>query len=728
MDDGAPPVTPAVLVVGAGPVGLCAANLLAARGIPVLLVERNTATSDEAKAISLDDESLRTLQTADLAEDVLGIVVPGTGTRYYDRHGRALFHARGPRRAALGYPFKNQFAQPELERTLLGALMARPEADVRFGTQLVGLTDAAGGVVVTLRTAGRGPAEDERVPVAWVLGCDGGRSTVREIRGVSMTGASHREVWLVVDTLGDAHDERYGMHLGTPSRPTVIVPGRGGRCRYEFLLRPGEAAAGAPVDFALVRRLLAPHRAVTEDQIERCTAYTFNGVVAERWRDGSCFLLGDAAHMMPPFAGQGLNSGIRDAANLVWKLDAVVRGDAHERLLDTYEAERRPHAAAVVRYSERLGEVVMTTNRRRALVRDLAVRTLLRIPPARRYLTEMRFRPVAVHRDGLVLRTGACDESLVGTLLPQFSVLVPPTLRPHPLDELLGPGLVLLGVDVPATAWAPGRASLDPWGPRCVAVTLGDHLPRWPAAPGGQDSTVDIAVADADGRLQQALGHASGRFVLIKPDRHVAAVFGPDQAAQIADQLGSLMGFPRARAARTAGDQTTDEERNDGMGIQELGHTGFWVDDLPTMRDFYTRVLGLTVTDEDDDLGIVFLSSRPDEEHHELVLQRGRTAPAGSRLTHQVSWRVDSLETVLRFHRRFRDEGIDVQQEVTHGNAIGIYFFDPEGNRNEVYLRIDRDVTQPFRKTLNLDQDPMAVLADAERLLSGDGPAYQPVQ
>ena len=111
-----------------------------------------------------------------------------------------------------------------------------------------------------------------------------------------------------------------------------------------------------------------------------------------------------------------------------------------------------------------------------------------------------------------------------------------------------------------------------------------------------------------------------------------------------------------------------------------------------------------------------------------FVLQSGRTAPAGAKLTHQVSWRVDSLESIIGFHRRFRAEGIEVQQEVTHGNAIGIYFFDPEGNRNEVYLRIERDVRQPFRKTVNLDQDPAAILAEAEELLVADGPAYQPVQ
>jgi catechol 2,3-dioxygenase-like lactoylglutathione lyase family enzyme len=158
-----------------------------------------------------------------------------------------------------------------------------------------------------------------------------------------------------------------------------------------------------------------------------------------------------------------------------------------------------------------------------------------------------------------------------------------------------------------------------------------------------------------------------------------------------------------------------------------LGHTGLWVNDLAKMRDFYERVLGLQVTDEDPELGIVFLSSKPDEEHHEFVLQRGRTAPDGVQLTHQISWRVDSLDTLREFHRRFTAEGVRVQQEVTHGNAFGIYFFDPEGNRNEVYLRVDRAVRQPFRKSINLDQQPEAVLEEAERLLSDGGPAYQPV-
>ena len=163
------------------------------------------------------------------------------------------------------------------------------------------------------------------------------------------------------------------------------------------------------------------------------------------------------------------------------------------------------------------------------------------------------------------------------------------------------------------------------------------------------------------------------------------------------------------------------------MSIVGLGHTGLWVQDLEKMRDFYERVIGLTVTDSDDEQDIVFFSSQPDVEHHEFVLQRGRTAPPGSMLTHQISWRVDSVETLQMYHHRFKAEGVPVQQEVTHGNAYGIYFFDPEGNRGEVYLRIPKDVRQPFRKSLNLEQSVEEVNAEAERLLAEGGPHYRPV-
>jgi catechol-2,3-dioxygenase len=163
------------------------------------------------------------------------------------------------------------------------------------------------------------------------------------------------------------------------------------------------------------------------------------------------------------------------------------------------------------------------------------------------------------------------------------------------------------------------------------------------------------------------------------------------------------------------------------MAIAELGHVGLWVEDLDLMRTFYTETMGLTVTDEEPDKGMVFLSARPGTEHHELVLARGRVAGPDVRLIQQVSFRVDTVASLLDFHHRFREAGVKVQQEVTHGNAYGIYFWDPEGNRIEVYYRVPVDVRQPFRKELNLDQPLEDVLAEAERLLAEGGPTYSGV-
>jgi catechol-2,3-dioxygenase len=153
--------------------------------------------------------------------------------------------------------------------------------------------------------------------------------------------------------------------------------------------------------------------------------------------------------------------------------------------------------------------------------------------------------------------------------------------------------------------------------------------------------------------------------------------------------------------------------------VTRLGHTGIYVHDLDTMRAFYTRVLGLTVTDEDTERGLVFFSSRPEEEHHEFVIMRGRTGPADARVVQQISWHVGSLEDLLEFHRVLQAEGVKVEREITHGIAIAIYFFDPEGNRIEVYWATDKDIPQPFGRPVDLDQPAEAVLAQAESLIAG---------
>ena len=505
-------ITTDVVVVGAGPVGMTAAALLAARGVSVTVLERNPTTSDAPKAISIDDEALRTFQAAGLAPRLERIIVPGTGTRYYDASGRAVFQARSGWPYRLGHPFKNPFAQPDLERELADHLRGCPSVGLRMATAVAAIDQDADGVTITLATG-------DTVRARYALGCDGGRSTVREQLGVRMAGRSFNDVWLVADVLGDPHDERYGMHHGDPARPTVIVPGRDGRCRYEFLLRPGEGEAGDPPPFALVARLLRPYRRITPAQVERCVAYRFHALVAERFAVGRTFLLGDAAHMMPPFAGQGLNSGIRDAANVAWKIADVLAGRLDPAALASYDTERRPHSSATVRLSARLGRVVMTTDPRLAERRDRMVERILQTPGGRAYLEEMRYRPAQHYGDGMVVPP-AGDGPVTGVPFGQPRVHDTGTAGTRMLDDVLGAGWALLGVDVASGALVEAAAQVAGLEPVVAHVPGGDRIPR--------DSEGVRVLVDLDGALDRETAPYRGRVVLLRPDRFVAAAWTPD--------------------------------------------------------------------------------------------------------------------------------------------------------------------------------------------------------
>lgn len=518
-----------MVIAGGGPVGLTAANLLAVAGVSVILVERNPSTSDEAKAISMDAESLRVLHGFGPGERLDAVMAPGTGVRFYGRRGQRLFQARGATPYPYGYAIKSQFSQPELERVLFEQLRDSDSVQIHMSTELLSYQQDSEGVEVTVRHAG---GIENTLHADYLLACDGGRSAVRKLAGIPMTGKSFDDVWLVVDTVGDAHDDRCSIHVGDPDRPHVIVPGGEGRCRYEFLLRPGEGTAREQPSFELIQRLLAPYRTITPEQVERCVNYRFSGLVADRWRDRRIFLLGDAAHMMPPFAGQGLNSGIRDAANLCWKLALVGRGYATPALLGSYEAERKPHAEVTVRASVRQGRVVMTTNRPAALLRDTVATLMLRIPRGRAFLTHLKYLPRPRFSTGVVLRDGSSADELVGVALDQPQVLRPDgTIRK--LDSVLGEDFTLLGVDVSEEDWEQVLAALPPLPIRSVDIVLGDRRPR--------SSGPRVAVGDADGELETLLQPASGRFVLLRPDRYVACVFPADRAGETAASLRRLL-------------------------------------------------------------------------------------------------------------------------------------------------------------------------------------------
>jgi 3-(3-hydroxy-phenyl)propionate hydroxylase len=512
-----------VVVVGAGPTGMSAAALLAARGLSVVVLEQRLSTSNEPKAISLDDESLRIYQQAGIAGDVLGVIVPGTGTRYYGAHNEPLFQAKAAVPYRLGYPFKNPFAQPDLERVLAAALVRSENVALRFGVKVMTVEQDEAGA----RVSATGPGGALTVNARFVLAADGGRSTVRELLGINMTGRSYRDVWLVADTLEDPHTERYGMHHGDPVRPHVIVPGLNGRCRYEFLLFPGEGEAGQTPDFELIQRLVAPYRSITPEQVERVVNYKFNAVNADRWREGHIFLLGDAAHMMPPFAGQGLNSGIRDAGNLAWKIAEVIHGKAPDAVLDSYESERKPHAQATIGLSVRLGSVVMTTSTRAAAHRDAAARSALATVDGRAFFEEMRYRPLARYRTGLVVGSsepGAVTD-LIGTAPGQPLAFDTGSRLPLRLDNALGDGWSILGIDIEPADWGQVQTLSQLTEASRWQVPLSDSLP----------CPVDAAgvLVDLDGGMYREFEPFRGCFVLLRPDRFIAAAWRPEDSSAV---------------------------------------------------------------------------------------------------------------------------------------------------------------------------------------------------
>jgi 3-(3-hydroxy-phenyl)propionate hydroxylase len=501
---------------------MTAAVLLAARDVQVVVLEARATTSTDPKAISIDDESLRTYADAGIGREILRIVSPGTGTKYFGRHGQPLFHARGPVPYRLGHPFKNPFAQPDLERVLADVLRANPRVNLRFSTPVTGVASGGQGVQLSL-------ADGEVITARYAIGADGGRSTVRECMGITMTGRAYDEPWLVADTLGDPHRETYGMHLGIPERPTVIIPGKDGRCRYEFLLFPGEGLPGEQPGQELIAKLLAPYREISPGAVERAVIYTFNGLVADTWRAGNVFLAGDAAHMMPPFAGQGLNSGLRDVANLCWKLADAVHGRLGDAALDSYQAERKPHATASVRLSEKLGRVVMTTSARMAESRDRIIGQALAAAEGRAFLEQMRYRPPVAFASGLVHVTPE-TAWIVGRPVTQPRGFDLTASEVRYLDQVTGYGWAVLGVGVTAADWREAARLADAVAGAAVHVCADDTLPD--AVPAGVSVFVDV-----DGMINADFGPLRGHFLLVRPDHVVAAAWRPGRAAAVASAV-----------------------------------------------------------------------------------------------------------------------------------------------------------------------------------------------
>ncbi len=503
----------AVAIVGAGPVGLMMANLLGVHGVRTLIIDRNPATMDIPRAIALDDEGARTLQATGLDVAFMPRTMPAGGARYLDHEGKAFAEVGAPP-PEFGFPKRNYFFQPELEGALADGLSRFDCVTLAFDTRLDEFKDEDDGV--TLKTS-KGDVRAD-----YLVGADGARSSIRKGLGIHMQGGTYPEDWLIVDTENDPDTEPVSKFHCLFDGPFVSIPApRGGR-RYEFQLR-----RGAHWDDAMrpehVRKLLAPLRELADEDITRITVYTFEARIAETFSLGRVFLAGDAAHLTPPFAGQGMNSGLRDAHNLSWKLAEVIAGRAEPTLLDSYDQERRGPAWAMIQLAVAMGEIIMPQADEDIEFRRGILRQFDRFPQARNFIINMKFKPRPRYDGGVFvdLHDQSVAASLVGAMLPQ-----PDMAGPMRLDDGLGTGFALLA-QAPDTAAFLGDNRDLLWPelqPARVMMTEGEA-----PVPEG----VTGLVAKPGEPLVAARAHRD-QILLIRPDRYVAAAFYPGDAARIA--------------------------------------------------------------------------------------------------------------------------------------------------------------------------------------------------
>jgi 3-(3-hydroxy-phenyl)propionate hydroxylase len=349
-----------VAIAGYGPTGATLANLLALTGVSVLVLERETAAYHLPRAVHFDDDTMRILQTAGVADTMAPETHVNPGMRFVAPDGTLLIDwPRPPGIGPQGWHASYRFHQPTLETQLRAAAESRPQVTIRTRCEVFAIDEIDGGV--RLRYEDTDAARLHGVTARYVVGCDGARSIVRRLIGSENDDLQCNEPWVVIDAILKRPRPDLGDHsiqFCDPDRPATYVRGVGNRRRWEIMLRPGEdgLTMSRPDNvWSLLSRWITPEDA----ELERAVPYIFQALIAQSWRRGRLLLTGDSAHRTPPFLGQGLCAGLRDAANLAWKLGAVCRGEAPDSLLDSYEAERSPHVRDFIQLAVDLGAVIM---------------------------------------------------------------------------------------------------------------------------------------------------------------------------------------------------------------------------------------------------------------------------------------------------------------------------------------------------------------------------------
>lgn len=374
-----------VVVIGAGPVGLFTALLLAERGLNVDIYERWPTFYPLPRACGVDHEIIRQLQGVGLMEDLEPLLDPVIGPdktyEFLDEHFETILKIDWNRPGASGWAQVNQFYQPDFERLLLRRIEAAPNVSLHHGRELVSFEQHDDRVTLEFVET-ENPARRSTAKARYVVGADGARSTVRDLLGIKHIDLGFAYDWLVVDVV--PHEERewkpYVIQHCTPTRPTTLVGSGPGRRRWEFMRMPGETIEELNTT-ETAWALLAPWNIYPYNAtLERHAVYTFRGSWADQWKKGRVMLAGDAAHLMPPFLGQGLCGGMRDAMALGWRLSAVLNDGASLDLLDTYGPERREHVVEIIRQAVEMGRLICMLDPADVAARDARMKAAMKDP------------------------------------------------------------------------------------------------------------------------------------------------------------------------------------------------------------------------------------------------------------------------------------------------------------------------------------------------------------